>query len=232
MNLVENKKITKYSSEKILQEDDLVAVESAVNISVNGQKYCTCFCSPENLSDLAVGVCFTNELITDYSCIIDVEIQGNNVAVKLNTDKKPVRAGVKVSSTGAANIEQLLAWQKEFLSRQKLFSITGGTHAVGIYAINGECLAFAEDVGRHNALDKCIGKILKTSREREAYVVFLSSRISHEMMTKISKIGVQIVAGVSAPTTMAISDAEQLNVTLIGFMRNQRCNIYTPMHSI
>ena len=110
---------------------------------------------------------------------------------------------------------------------QTIFHATGGTHAAGVFSRVGDLLAFSEDVGRHNALDKAIGKVLFSGKKKEAAIVMLSSRLSYEMVQKAARLGVEVLAGASAPTKLAIDLAQAVNLTLIGFLRKDRCNIYT-----
>jgi FdhD protein len=109
---------------------------------------------------------------------------------------------------------------------QEVFDKTGGVHACAFYSPNGDLISFAEDVGRHNALDKCMGSVLSAGKSGSIYLILLSSRISFEMIRKSYRTGAVVVAGVSAPTSAAVSAAEQGGVTLVGFLRGERFNVY------
>ena len=124
----------------------------------------------------------------------------------------------------AAIILQLPSRLRE---NQETFEQTGGLHACALFDLDGKLLALREDVGRHNALDKLIGHTLldDSSRLRER-VLFLSGRVSFEMMQKALAAGIPIVAAISAPTTLAIDFARESNQTLIGFVRGETMNIY------
>lgn len=115
----------------------------------------------------------------------------------------------------------------EVEARQLVFSQTGGTHATGIFDKDYELIAFAEDVGRHNALDKAIGKLLAEGRVERAMVVVATSRLSYEMVQKTGRSGAQVLVGMSIATSLAIELAERINLTLIGFARKERGNVYT-----
>jgi len=121
----------------------------------------------------------------------------------------------------------LFSTQKMMVDKQKAHHLTGATHAASLFDGQGGFLAFAEDVGRHNALDKAIGKLLLEGRVREAVIVHLSSRLSYEMVVKAARLGAEIVTGVSAATSLAIETADALGITLIGTLRNPRGNIFT-----
>jgi len=112
-------------------------------------------------------------------------------------------------------------------TRQELFKITGATHSASIFDQKQNLLAFAEDIGRHNALDKAIGRLLRQENLEDAYLAIVSSRLSFEMVQKAARAGLQILTGLSAPTSMAVSMADELNITLIGFLRDNSFTIYT-----
>jgi FdhD protein len=133
----------------------------------------------------------------------------------------------KIPRTIRADFPMLSRMQQVVKESQPVFSATGGTHAAGIFSAQGELLAFSEDVGRHNALDKAIGKVLFDRKTSEAVVVVLSSRLSYEMVQKSARLKVEIVAGASAPTALAVELAKSVDLTLVGFLRSARCNVYS-----
>jgi FdhD protein len=137
------------------------------------------------------------------------------------------RAMEKVPRTLQVEFTMLSRMQQVVKESQEVFSTTGGTHAAGIFSARGELLAFSEDVGRHNALDKAIGKVLFSRRANEAAVVVLSSRLSYEMVQKSARLKVEIVAGPSAPTALAVDLAKSVELTVVGFLRSARCNVYS-----
>jgi FdhD protein len=110
---------------------------------------------------------------------------------------------------------------------QTLYHQTGGTHAVALATTDGQVFLHAEDIGRHNAMDKVIGRALLERRDLSRLVALLSGRISFEMALKAIRAQIPILAAVSAPTTMALTLAQELNLTTVGFARDGRLNIYT-----
>jgi FdhD protein len=110
---------------------------------------------------------------------------------------------------------------------QSVFKETGGTHAVALAQPDGQLFLCAEDVGRHNAMDKVIGRGVLTRQDLTGLVAVLSGRISFEMALKCIRAGIPILAAVSAPTSMALELAQELNLTTVGFLRGQRFTIYT-----
>lgn len=117
---------------------------------------------------------------------------------------------------------------EQLIAGQLIRRTTRGTHAIGLLdPVLGRLISMAEDVGRHNAADKAIGQAMADGRETEKMVGILSSRISLEMLSKCAGAGIQIVASVSAPTTLAIEAAEKFGVTVCGSIREGRMMIFT-----
>ena len=110
---------------------------------------------------------------------------------------------------------------------QSIFGITGGTHAALVFSGDQQILAAAEDLGRHNALDKVIGRCLLQQKRLSGCGVVLSSRLSFEMIAKAARAGFEVVAAVSAPSSLAIRMAERLGITLCGFVRGECTTVYT-----
>jgi len=121
----------------------------------------------------------------------------------------------------------LLTLMARLQEAQTIYRDTGGTHAVALASPDGRIFIHAEDVGRHNAMDKVIGRAVITRQDLTGLVALLSGRISFEMALKTIRAGIPILAAVSAPTSMALELAQTLNLTTVGFVRDQRLNIYT-----
>jgi FdhD protein len=132
-----------------------------------------------------------------------------------------------VASNLTVTLDQILALMARLPEAQPIFQETGGTHAVALASPDGALFISAEDVGRHNAMDKVIGRALFEKRDLTELVALLSGRISFEMALKCIRAGIPILAAVSAPTTMALTLGQEMNLTLVGFARGERLNVYT-----
>ncbi|MFI5119822.1 MAG: formate dehydrogenase accessory sulfurtransferase FdhD [Thermoanaerobaculia bacterium] len=110
--------------------------------------------------------------------------------------------------------------------RQSVFSSTGGLHAAGLFEADGSLLLAREDVGRHNATDKAVGALLRSRRPCPP-ILLVSGRLGFEIAQKAALAGVVVVAAVSAPTSLAVDLAEETGLTLVGFLRGERFNVYT-----
>jgi FdhD protein len=137
------------------------------------------------------------------------------------------RKPAKVTSKLTAKAEVLFNSVNQLNFKAELFRKTGGVHAAAIYKTDGSLIALAEDVGRHNAVDKAIGMAaLKQTDFRQCFLA-LSGRLSGDVVFKAAKVGLPIVASLAAALSSGIEMAEQANLTLAGFLRGKRMNIYT-----
>ena len=115
---------------------------------------------------------------------------------------------------------------RDIVQYQQLQALTGATHASAWVNANGEVLIVREDVGRHNALDKLIGVLVKTEQDLSQGYVLTTSRGSYEMVQKLASIGIGMLVAISAPTALAIKIAKQCNISLVGFARDEQFVIY------
>ncbi len=134
----------------------------------------------------------------------------------------PVAEGTTVA------LDVLLGLPDSLREGQKVFDRTGGLHAAGLFTAGGASLSLREDVGRHNAVDKVVGEqLLAGALPLSDRVLQVSGRLSFEIVQKAAVAGIPIVSAVSAPSSLAVEAAERFGMTLVGFVRDGRCNVYT-----
>jgi FdhD protein len=237
--------------------------------------------------ELALGFLFTEGIISSAQDIISTQESAdqssitielsNRVVVELNSLERHFYTTSSCGVCGKASIDAVQVKCKIALPQtqwkvnadvifrlpdalrnaQASFEHTGGIHGCALFQRNGEIIATAEDVGRHNALDKLIGGWLNSSIEWRTqstsamnkntdrtngqtkpsktpethnladHILLLSGRISFELVQKAAMAGIRMIAAVGAPSSLAIDLAEELGITLVGFLRGERCNIYT-----
>lgn len=236
-----------------------VAVEAALTVDVVGAGRYTTMCTPTESRALAVGFLLSEGLISavsDIAVLAECPDAPDVIRVQLTVAPEPTDTAVDrvlFSSCGmcgeaeiAARVAALprvgsgLRIRPSILRRaiesmralQQVFPRTGGTHAAAVFDRTGEIIACSEDIGRHNALDKAIGTCLLLGRSPRGLGVALSGRVSLEMLAKCARAGLEVVAAVSAPTSLAISTAEACGISLCGFVRGERATVYTQRQRI
>ena len=232
---------------------DYVAEEKPLQIFLNKNHYATIFCSPSNLKELAVGHLLSEGVVKSVEDIDGISFKGKRVChvkLKANIDlKKRLKflnhfsrvifsacgsslpyeySGKlpKITSNLKVKAEVILNSVNRLNSIAETFRKTGGVHAAAIYKSSGDLVAFAEDVGRHNAVDKAIGiEALNKSDFSECFLA-LSGRLTGDITLKAARAGLPIVASLAAATDSGIAVAKEVGLTLIGFVRGKRMNIY------
>ena len=237
---------------------DRVAVEAPLELRLNGYPFAVIMRTPGTDADLAAGFLFAEGVVRSSDDIQRVEpIDAFTVNVALGRSRAEVlpqlldarRGVVQNSSCGLCGRRQLesleidrpplaMEWRlpadvivglpQALRSAQHAFDETGGLHAAGLFDLEGRLRLSAEDVGRHNAVDKLIGRMLMERQlplSRVALVV--SGRSSFEIVQKALLGGIPLVAAVSAPSSFAVDLALGAGITLIGFLRDGRFNVYT-----
>jgi FdhD protein len=228
-------------------------VEALVPVWIEGAGRFVLSCTPIDIEALAAGFAFTEGFISSAEDIAGVGHPAEDPAAVEVHLKRPAETcagrNLLVTSScgmcGVRNVEKYLTGEmacgrafhttpaeliemgRTMKRAQGLFTQTGATHAAAIFRAGGEIVAFGEDLGRHNALDKAIGKCLLARKPSAGCGVMLSGRVSFELAAKAARAGIELVAAVSAPTSLAIAVADRCRITLCGFVREDRVSAYT-----
>ena len=133
----------------------------------------------------------------------------------------------KIEDKNKIDINLIHQLFKQMQTQQHDFNQSGGTHAAAAFCINGNMLCSMEDIGRHNAVDKVIGKLIFENQLKEAKIITVSGRISYEIVIKCFKAGIPFLAAVSAPSSLAVDYAKELGITLFAFCRSSRATCYS-----
>lgn len=234
---------------------DYVAEEVALHLFLNKTFWATILCSPANLKELAVGHLLSEGILKSIDEIEEIVLKENEgtCQVKLKSginSEDRVRLSrlhqrVITSACGNGSPYQFVGKNPRVESSLKVkaqvifdsvnqlnfkaegFRKTGGFHVAAIYNPEGTVIALAEDVGRHNAVDKVIGMAALCRIDFASCFLALSGRMSGDVAFKAAKVGLPIVASLAAALSSGIAMAETTNLTLVGFVRGKRMNIYT-----
>lgn len=233
--------VVKVESKNHTEELETIIGEFPLALVINNEYSNTFLCTPENLEQLVAGFLMTKGVIKSKADIksieVDFENRVANTVINKNEDSdkgkryylndldyvdlKPIE-----NTDTTISVSDIYEVMKENLTSSELFKNTGGVHSVAIYD-NKTLLTIREDVARHNAMDKSIGYCILNNIDLKDKIIFVSGRISCEMILKAAKAGIPIVLSKSAPTNLSREIAKKLNITLAGFVRGERMNIYT-----
>ena len=240
-------RIASYGAKPI---EENVAVEEPLELHINGSPWAAIMRTPGQDCELAIGLLYTEGIISSYSEIDEIRLEDNVIIIEgdFSVDDH-VRGFVRSSSCGVCgsasldsifsrnppkipnkgftlNFEDVEELVGKLSEGQSFFQTTGGMHAVGLFDQDLEIVSITEDVGRHNAMDKIIGQSI-SSLPHNSLGFLLSGRVSFEMVQKAVMAGSPCIIAIGAPTTLAIQLARQHGMTLIGFAREARFNVYT-----
>lgn len=256
--MFENIKIKRFETQCGLKPlEDKVVTEVPLTIIINDEELATLLCSPAKLKELAVGYLIAEGFIASADDIVSSDLNDKTTTIRIKTknpinktdlDKKriitsgcgrgqtfynyrdfsncqPIESNLKVSA------KDILGLVAEFQKKSETFKETGGVHSAAL-CDGQKIIAFSEDIGRHNAVDKIIGEVILRGENPKDKFLLTSGRISSEILIKAARLSVPLIVSRSAPTNMAVSIAKQLNLTLVGFARGTRLNIYAGAERI
>ena len=239
-----------------------IAEEVPVAIVYNGRPHVVVMATPHDLEDLAYGFSITEAIIEDSSEIEHVEVVKASHGIELQVQIPPraadaldARARNLVARTGcglcgvesikealripvhvghALSIRDTSLWRagEQLADLQSLNNATHTIHGAAWATPDGDAAFVREDVGRHNALDKVCGAVLRDGRMADTGFLVVTSRASYEMVQKAATMGVELLAAVSRPTGLAIHFADACTLTLVGLLRGHTANVYTHAERI
>lgn len=250
-------KVDRWVGSQHASQDDYIAEEVPISLIYNGTPHVVMLATPTNIEDFALGFSITEGIIKSVAEFLKVSVyhrsNGIEVHVKIPEERFSCLASKGRNLTGrtgcglcgASTLQQairqpeavttgltltasdLTAVLADLRQHQTLNQLTGSVHAAA-WAVPGQGIAAVrEDVGRHNALDKLIGMLLRTGKNLQTGFVVVTSRASYEMVQKTAYVGITLLTAISAPTGLAIRLAEETGLTLIGFARDQQHVVYT-----
>ncbi len=236
--------------------------ETPVAIVHNGSTYAVMMATPADLEDFGYGFSFTEGVIGDLADVESIETlefeEGVEIRLWLNAERageqvarrrqiagptgcglcgveslelavRPARAVGEGRSFTAADISRAVA---SLPPAQLLNHETRAVHAAAFWEPEAGLVAVREDVGRHNALDKLVGHLVREGREAASGIVLLTSRVSIEMVQKTAMLGAPVLVAVSAPTALAVRTAEAAGITLVAIARDDGFEVFTHPHRI
>ena len=233
--------------------EDEVVREVPLTIHYNGEEIATLLCSPSQTEELVYGFLLNEGFIrvpkdvykirhdpSDHlawvegkPCVLQKELMSKRFVSACCGKSRAsfcfandVLMVTALTSTYCIPLQEAYGYVKFLQANSTLFDSTGGVHSGGV-GYQGKVLLTSYDIGRHNVFDKLSGSAFHTGLNLDNHVIFFSGRVSSEILLKVAKMKVPILIARGAPTDMALSQAAALNITVIGFAREQRLNIYT-----
>lgn len=241
--------LTRIKGNKIEEISDLVAKEITFTILLNKKKLVTLNCSPEKYKYLGLGFLYTSGILQKKENIIsldinekqgsmDIKIKGVSLSSEDIIDsnlwigsyqqleeQKKTPLSIDTSLKISSNLVYSLI--SEMQGRANFFKLTGGVHSCALVDKQGSIILFSEDISRYNSIDKILGEAFVNNITTEDKIVLTSCRITSGILRKIIIGKLPIVISRAAPTDLAIKLAKRMGITLVGFVREKRMNIYT-----
>jgi FdhD protein len=241
---------------QVIVREDWLAEEVPVALVFNGISHAVMMATPLDLEDFALGFALTEGLMDHAGELLDIEAQRDELGIELQLQVTAAcmarlkerrrtlagRTGCGLCGTDSlAQVQRVLPQcpairvnttaitraQSKLQALQILQQHTGATHAAAWCNLDGDILAAREDVGRHNALDKLIGHLVRHHTDTTQGFALITSRASFEMVQKAAMAGIGLLAAVSAPTALAVQTAQGCGLALAGFVRGERLVAYT-----
>lgn len=217
--------VTRVHGRERASEHDRAATEEPLEIRFHGRPFAVIMRTPGADRELAAGFLFSERALADRRQVAtnsSCGLCGRLTIQSLRLNTSPLQCDWTLSGAVLVNMPDQLR------ARQAVFDATGGLHAAGLFARDGKLDDMAEDVGRHNAVDKVIGRmVMRDALPLSDRMLFVSGRTSFEIVQKAFLAGIPVVGSVSAPSSLAVDLASEAGITLVGFVRGTSFNVYT-----
>lgn len=225
--LVDKLDIVRYIGGEFVPLRDLMVHEMALQLEVNGDTARTLYCSPKELRELVIGHLYTQGYISSLDDIRSLELDENQgKAVVQIKPRKNAPESAPISGKFEFDPKILLANQQRFYDQSTLQKATAGTHCCALCDDSGTYFSCV-DISRHNCLDKLAGKALMSGISLNDKYIITSGRIPMNMINRVVSVGIPMIVSRSTPTIAAVETAHAAGVTLLGFSRENRFNIYS-----
>ena len=220
---------------------DFIIRESRLNIILNNKKIVNLKCSSGNEDYLGIGFLYTSGFLEKKEDIDSVVVKEEDIVKIIAKNILPVQEDfVKdhlISQSANKEISMvkykiLFKLMDSLQERAKLFKLTGGTHSCALADRQGSMILFTEDISRYNTIDKILGEAFLKNIPREDKIILTSCRITTDILKKIAVGRVPMIISRAAPTDWAVELAQKIGITLVGFVRGKRMNIYTHPQQI
>lgn len=231
-SLAGKKDIVRYIGGEYVPLKDLMVYEKELRVEVQGVAHRTLYCSPGELKELVVGHLYTQGYIRSLKDLVSLELdeEAGKAAVQVAPIEKAPSCG-PLTDQLVFDPKILLANQQQFYDNSTLQKATAGTHCCALCDDSGTHLSCI-DISRHNCMDKIAGKALLNQISLTDKYILTSGRIPMDMIQKVAAIGVPMIVSRSTPTIAAVEVAQASNITLLGFSRENRFNIYSAPHRL
>ncbi|EGB13542.1 formate dehydrogenase subunit FdhD [Pseudodesulfovibrio mercurii] len=220
--------IQRFENGKLSFKDDQIAEEADIRLTVNGQPEAVLARTPGDDLNLVAGYLFSQSRIMCPEDIgtLALSYHGPSRAEVTLREGRTVRRIYPSPRPVHIAPDMLFRLKEIFERRQNLFKNTGCTHAAALFSADGQLIAYGEDVGRHNAFDKALGRALLEGTLEGVTIAMLSSRLAVELAMKATTANIPVLCGFSAATSSAVTYAERNNLSLVGRIRGNSYNVY------
>ncbi len=218
--------IHRYSPEKGIEEfRDVIINEQCFNVYINDVFYKNICCTPSHLDELLTGHLLMESKVSSSGDIKKIDIDGTTININV-ISRPPVQNHIGNNPDISCPAAKLCWLMQAHLNISALHKQTGGVHVMSLATQDG-LLVSREDIGRHNAVDKLYGYCLLNGIDCFDKIFLSSGRVSHEIIQKLVAMGIQLVVSRAAVTSLAQEIAQKSGITVLGFARGERFNIYT-----